>query len=499
MMMANALTDNWIYVVVLVAYLGLLAAIGFALRSRSKNAADFAIGGRSVGPWVTALSFVAAYFSSVVIIGGGAFGWKFGMSTLWVGACNVLVGTTLAWLVLGKRIRRFTENLDVVTLPGFFYGRYNSPQARIFSATITGLFLIIYNVSVLKGMANCFEVLLDMPYWSGVVISGAVILFYTAMGGYLAVVWTSFVQGIVMIVALTLLTIVSLQKVGGMSALVDRLTTVDPGLVNTPGVWGWAGLISFALIVSLGTWGMPQLLVRFYSIKNDKMLRLGVVIVTIGASVAMLPYLCGSIARVLVPSIGSPDEAIPALTALVLNDWGGALFLAGVVAAGMSTFAGVLIIISSSMVRDVWIKGLGRTMTPAAELKANRIMSLSVGLISLLIALKPPALVLVLTAFSWAVIASTNLWPLLFGIYWKRTSPKATFASMVCGASAALIWQVLTKFGPSVSWIPAPPESLRNVHGFIIGVLTALAVIVIGSLLTRPAPQENLRRAWGEE
>ena len=185
-----------VYVIVLVAYLGLLVAIGIVTSGRSRNAGDFAIGGRSVGPWVTALSFVAAYYSSVVIIGGGAFGWKFGLSTLWVGAGNVLIGTTLAWIILGRRVRRFTENLDAMTLPGFFAGRYRSAEARIFSAAATALFLIIYNVSVLKGMANSFEVLMDLPYWAGVVISGVVILFYTAVGGYLAVVYTSFVQGL---------------------------------------------------------------------------------------------------------------------------------------------------------------------------------------------------------------------------------------------------------------------------------------------------------------
>jgi SSS family transporter len=482
-----------IYIIVLVVYLGLLAAIGMAMSRRSRSVGDFAIGGRSVGPWVTALSFVAAYYSSVVIIGGGAFGWKFGLATLWVGAGNVLVGTTLAWIILGRRIRRFTENLDAMTLPGFFAGRYGSAEARIFSAAATGLFLIIYNVSVLKGMANSFEVLMDLPYWAGVVISGVVILFYTSVGGYLAVVWTSFVQAIVMIAALTLLTFMSLQKVGGMTALVDRLNQVDPGLVNTPGVWGWAGLISFTLIVSLGTWGMPQLLVRFYSIKNDKMLRLGTVIVTIGASVALLPYLTGAIARVLVPELASADQAIPSLTKLVLNDWGGALFLAGVVAAGMSTFAGVLIIISSSMVNDVWINGLGRTLSPAAELKANRIMSITVGVISLLIALKPPALVLVLTAFSWAVIASTNLWPLLFGLYWKRTSPRAALWSMVAGVTAALVWQAW----PRIGWLPELPGALAGIHGFVVGTAVGLVVIVIGTFAGRPAPRDCVDKAWG--
>jgi len=381
-----------------------------------------------------------------------------------------------------------------MTLPGFFFGRYGSPSARIFSASVTALFLIIYNVSVLKGMANSFEVLMDLPYWSGVVISGVVILFYTSVGGYLAVVWTSMVQAIVMIAALILLTFMSLQRIGGMSELVVRLNSIDPGLVNTPGTWGWAGLISFTLIVSLGTWGMPQLIVRFYSIKNDRMLRLGTVIVTLGASVAMLPYLTGAVARALVGDLESADQAIPALTALVLNDWGGALFLAGVVAAGMSTFAGVLIIISSSMVRDVWINGLGRTLSPATELRANRIMSLVVGLVALLIALKPPALVLVLTAFSWAVIASTNLWPLLFGIYWKRTSPRATLASMICGVAAALIWQAWPHVG-----LPALPPGLAGLHGFVVGTAVALIVIVVGTLAGRPAPADRVAQAWGED
>lgn len=478
-----------VYLIVLTVYLGLLSAIGFYFRGASKSASDFAIGGRSVGPWVTALSFVAAYYSSVVIIGGGAFGWKFGLSTLWVGASNVFLGTTLAWIVLGRRIRRFSENLDAMTLPGFFAGRYGSPQARVFSAAATGLFLIIYNVSVLKGMANTFEVLMDLPYWSGVLISGVVILFYTAVGGYLAVVWTSFVQGIVMIAALLLLTFAALKKVGGLSMLADRLAEVGPGFVHSPGEWGWAGLVSFSLIVSLGTWGMPQLLIRFYSIKDAKMLRMGTVIVTVGAAVALLPYLNGAVARVLVPGIASPDQAIPALTALVLNDWGGALFLAGVVAAGMSTFAGVLIIISSSLVRDVWIEGLGRELAPAAELRANRIMSLGVGVISLLIALRPPALVLVLTAFSWAVIASTNLWPLLFGIYWKRTSPRATLVSMVAGSLAALLWQAFRGY---------LPEPWSGVHGFLAGTAVGLVVIVAGTLMGRPATRQNVERAWGK-
>jgi Na+/pantothenate symporter len=329
-----------------------------------------------------------------------------------------------------------------------------------------------------------------MPYWGGVLLSAGVILFYTAVGGYLAVVWTSFAQAIVMLAALVLLAAVTVARVGGLASLADRLHALDPGLVSSPGVWGWSGLLSFSFIVSLGTWGMPQLIIRFYSIRNTRMLRVGIVVVTLGAAMALSPYLCGAAARILVPSVANPDLAIPALTDLVLNDWGGALFLAGVIAAGMSTFAGVLIIISSSLVRDVWIEGLGRSLSPSSEVRTNRILSLGVGVASLLIALRPPALILVLTAFAWAVIASTNLWPLLFGLYCRRTSPRAAVASMAAGASVAFLWQILIKRLPA-SW--------RGIHGFVVGLAIGLLVIGLGTLFGRPAPREAVRRAWGEE
>jgi len=469
-----------IYIIVLVLYLAGLAWIGIATGRRTRDTADYAIGGRTIGPWVTALSFVAAYFSSVLIIGGGGFGYKFGMATIWIGAVNVLVGCFICWVVLGKRVRLVSERLGVMTISGLFQERYGSPDSRIFSAAIIFLFLIIYNVSVLKGMANAIEVLMNVPYWGGVLLSGFVIIFYVAVGGYLAVVWTSFLQAWVMIAGLILLTLFSLNAVGGVSNLHQRLAEIDPGLLSTPGLWGWAGLVSFCLVVSLGTWGMPQLVIRFYSIKDTRVLRLGTVVVTLGACVALLPYFNGAIARVLYPSLPSPDLAIPTLTRDILPPLWGAVFLAGVIAAGMSTFAGVLIIISSSLIKDIAEKGLSIHLEPARELRLTRLTSAGVGLISLAVALRPPALILVLTAFAWAVIASTNLWPLLFGIYWRRTNRAGAFASMVLGSATALIW---TAF-----------RNPYGIHGFIAGTAVGLVAIVVVSLMTkRPLPADTDR------
>jgi sodium/pantothenate symporter len=244
------------------------------------------------------------------------------------------------------------------------------------------------------------------------------------------------------------------------------------GFVSTPGEWGWAGLISFALITSLGVWAMPQLIIRFYSIKSSKLFRMGTIVVTIATASAIIPYLCGAASKLILnPSeVTTPDLAIPLLTHHVLPDWGSAIFMAGVIAAGMSTFAGVLSVISGSGVRDIKKGGLKKEMPEESEIKLSRIISLFVGGISVLIALKPPSLILTMSVFAWAVIASTNFWPLIFGLYWKRANAAGTVASMVAGVVSALIWSVLKNPG--------------NIHAYFIGTIVGLLVMVSVTLLT---------------
>jgi len=157
------MSEKAIYSLVLVLYMGLLIIVGLLTSRKLRNVEDFYIGGRKVGPWVTALSYVAAYFSSAVIIGGGGFGYKYGMATLWIGAANVLFGCTLAWIVLGRRLREFTTRLKTMTVPGFLAERFSAKEARILSAVAIAVFLVVYNVSILKGMGHIFEVLMGMP------------------------------------------------------------------------------------------------------------------------------------------------------------------------------------------------------------------------------------------------------------------------------------------------------------------------------------------------
>lgn len=477
------MSEPLVYALVLIAYLLVLVLVGLITGRRTKSVEDFYLGGRQIGPWVTALSFVAAYFSSVVIVGGGGFGYMFGMSTLWIGAINVLLGCTVAWIILGPRIRTFTQRLRTLTVPGFLGERYQSDFACVFSAVIVVLFMIIYNVSILKGMGHIFEVLMNIPYVYGVLISCIIILFYVSIGGYLAVVWTSFLQAWVMGIGLIVLTVFAVQRVGGIAAANQSLASIDPGLLNTPGVWGWPGLVSYALIVSFGVWGMPQLVVRFYSIKNLKVLKIGTVVATIGTCLALLPYLNGAIARTLFPSLASPDLAIPTLVKTTLSPFGSAIVMAGVVAAGMSTFASVLIILSSSMIQDIIKRGMKKELTREKSLLWSKVGSVVIGFVSLAIALRPPALVLTLTAFAWAVIASTTLWPILFGIYWKGATRAGCVASMAGGCVTALVWMAAGKpFG---------------IHGFIPGIIVGFAVMILVSHLTPKLSPDHIQKIWG--
>lgn len=469
-------------------YLAALFAIGIVTGRKMKSSADgFFIGSRSVGPWVTAFSFVSAYYSSVVIIGGGGFGYRFGLATLWVGATNVIVGTLLAWTILGHRTRRMTGRLGSITMPEFFARRYNSPEARVVSALVIGLFLVLYSVSILKGMGNAFEVLIGLRYEYSILLSGLMIVAYVAIGGYLAVVWTGFFQGWVMLFGLALLTALALARVGGFEAVCARLATIDNGqYLRTPGVWGWAGLVSYSMIVSFGVWGMPQLVTRFYSIKSSTVLKLGTVLATVTGAMALLPYLNGAIARVVRPELADQarqlgatafDKAIPLLVQEVMPPWASAVFLAAVVAAGMSSFAAVLIVVVSALVKDLARDSFNLKLTDRQQVVWSRLASVLVGLVALGVAMRPPAMILVITGFSWAVIASTTLWPYVLGLYWRRATRLGTFISMLGGCLVALAWEALGR-----------PLGL---HGFIPGLAAGL-VLYLGASLLSPAPDEAL-------
>ncbi|MCK5848477.1 MAG: sodium/solute symporter [Caldisericia bacterium] len=460
------MSNIWIHILFLVLYFIGLIFIGVYTGKKAKSSEDYHLGGRSIGAFVSSLSFVAAYFSSVVIIGGGGFGYKYGLATIWIGVVNVLVGCFLAWVILGKKTRVMTAKLHAISLPDFFQKRYNLQFAKTFTSIVIVLFLIIYNVSILKGLGNTFEVILNIPYTTGLLISGAIVLVYVMFGGYLAVVWTGFIQAIIMISGLVYLFFVTISKVGGLTTGVAKLQTIQQSLVETPGVWGFTGLISFMLVVSLGVWGMPQMVARFYSIKDGKAIRIGALIATIGGTMAIIPYLLGALTRIIYPHIVDVDLALPTLVNGIMPVFGISLFFIGVIAAGMSTFSSILITSSTSLIKDLWTDSLHKKMTEKQEIVYSRFINVAIGIISIAIAWNPPGLVLELTGFSWAIIASTCLAPYVLGLYWTKAAKFGALASMTGGFAVSLYWMIFT---------PYP------VHGFIPGVVVSFVLFFVFS------------------
>jgi solute:Na+ symporter, SSS family len=458
-----------IYILLVLVYFVFLIGIGIVSKRKTKSTSDYHLGGRQIGAIVSSFSFVAAYFSSVIIIGGGALAYRFGMATIWVASINVVLGCFLAWAVLGRRTRAMTAKLNAVTLPDFFAKRYQLPFARVFVSIVVCLFMIFYNISILKALGETSHVLLNIPYVWGVVLSGLIVLIYVSFGGYLAVVWTGFIQAIIMGAGLLLMLSRTLAESGGMTKMVADLRSINVGLVDTPGLWGYPGLISFTLVVSLGVWGMPQMLARFYSIKNNQAIRIGTIFATVGAMMAFIPFIAGAYARVRFPGLANADLAIPTLVNSLMSPWAVAIFFVGVIAAGMSTFSSVLIITSGAMVRDLFKTAFSVTMNEKKELRWTTLTNVLVGIVSIIIALKPPGLVAELIAFSWTVIAATCLAPFLLGLYWNGTTRNGALASMVGGFIVSLSWMALKQpFG---------------LHGFIPGVGISFVLLIVVSLM----------------
>ncbi|MCD4658044.1 MAG: hypothetical protein K8S87_10950, partial [Planctomycetes bacterium] len=294
---------NTVYIIIFAVYIVFMLIIGMYFKKRTQTSKDYFHGG-GIGAWVTALSFVAAYFSTVLIVGGGGWGYQQGLSTVWIGVGNVVVGCFLAWIVLGPRLRIFSHRLNTMTIPEFLEKRFDSSFVRLYSSIIIVIFLVVYNSSVAQGMGEIFSGFIGFDYWISVLICGAVIAIYVTFGGYLSVVWTAMIQAIIMIAALSIMAIYALNDAGGLGKAVDTLSKIDVGkynLVDAPGPWGWGSLIGVILTVSLGVWAMPQLLIRFYSIKSVKVLKVGTIVVTIGGAFAILAYFNGAMTRAVYP------------------------------------------------------------------------------------------------------------------------------------------------------------------------------------------------------
>lgn len=291
---------------ILLVYFAVLIGIGLYCRKNATDVNGFVLGGRSVGPWLTAFAYGTSYFSAVVFVGyAGQFGWKYGIAATWAGIGNAIIGSLLAWVVLGRRTRIMSQHLDSATMPQFFGKRFGSPALKIGASVIIFIFLIPYTASLYNGLSRLFQMAFDIDYSICIIIMAVLTAIYVIAGGYMATAINDFIQGIIMLFGIVIIIAAVIASKGGFMAALDGLAKIsDETVSTTPGIFASffgpdpLNLLFVVILTSLGTWGLPQMVQKFYAINNEDSIKKGTIISTIFALVvAGGCYFLGEIGR----------------------------------------------------------------------------------------------------------------------------------------------------------------------------------------------------------
>lgn len=471
----------------LLIFFAVMVAIGLYCRKTASDVNGFVLGGRSVGPWLTAFAYGTSYFSAVVFVGyAGQFGWKYGIAATWAGIGNALLGSLLAWVVLGRRTRIMSQHLDSATMPEFFGKRFGSPSLKVAASVIIFIFLIPYTASLYNGLSRLFGMAFDIDYTVCVIVMAVLTGVYVIAGGYMATAINDFIQGIIMLFGICAVILAVLNSQGGFLAALEGLAQVsDPAVSSAPGVFASffgpdpVNLLGVVLLTSLGTWGLPQMVQKFYAIKSEKSIDAGTVISTLFALVvAGGCYFLGGFGRLFadrmevvngVP-VGGYDAVIPTMLS-GLPDLLMAVVVILVLSASMSTLSSLVLTSSSTLTLD-FIKGnLVKDMKDRTQLILMQALIVVFIIISVVLALDPPDFIAQLMGISWGALAGAFLAPFLYGLYWKKVTPAAVWASFAAGVG-------ITVSNMFLHYIESP------INAGAFAMVAGLIIVPIVSLLT---------------
>ncbi len=470
---------GWVFGVVFGFYMLILIAIGYLSAKKVQSIEDYYVAGRNIGPALIGIHYGTVYFSSVLMIGGGAYAYRFGYATLWIAIGNTIMGALLPFLLFGGRIRSFSEALDALTLPDFFRERYQSRFLHVWTAALTIVFMTVYLVSVFMGVGYIFNVTMNLSFEMSLLITAVIVGFYLAVGGTVACVWNDFIQGTVMAAGTLFLTAMVILRNGGIGNITQGLAQIDPGLVSSPGVWGFWGLFSYVMVTSIGPWGLPQSLTRFYMMKNPQVARWGMIFATLFCiAMTTCSYFNGASARymftvndVTVPltASGVPDYdiVIPRLILLVLPAFIGAIYLSAVIAASQSTADAVILMASFGLARDIYHKLVNPEATDERVLFLSKFATAAVTLGGLVMAYFRPKMILDMAMIAWACLSAAIMAPFLYGIFMKKAT------------RTAAVFTSVTAFLLAVAWGPWFLNRPYNMHEFLVSQLYAWIVFPV--------------------
>lgn len=451
-----------IKIVFVVIFFIVMVGVGLYSRKQARSVDGFVLGGRQVGPWLTAFAYGTSYFSAVVFVGyAGQFGWKYGLSSTWIGVGNAVIGSLLAWLVLGKRTKLLTQHIGSRTMPDFFGTRFNSQNLRVVASVIAFVFLIPYTAGVYKGISTLFEMGFGIPYEYCVVFMAAFTAVYVILGGYKATAINDFIQGIIMLFGIVVVIMAVLNTQGGLCSAVGKMAEIPSDTDSTinggfASLWGSDpyNLLGVVVLTSLGTWGLPQMVGKFYSITDEKAIRRGTIISTLFAFIiAGGCYFLGGFGRLFgVPPVLPNgkldfDSIIPTMLE-TLPDALIALVVLLVLSASMSTLASLVLTSSSTMTldliyrdkkaNDAEVRGGEIDDTVEGNIERRKVIVMRLLIIffiaiSLFIALNPPTFIAQLMGISWGALAGAFLAPFMLGLYCKGVTTASVWACFVWG------------------------------------------------------------------
>ena len=489
----------------LVLFFAVTIFIGLYFRKRAANVNDFVLGGRSVGPWLTAFSYGATYFSAVVFVGyAGQFGWRFGTAAVWIGLGNAFIGSLMAWFILGRRTRVMTNHIKSATMPEFFGSRYTSTALKIAASIIVFIFLIPYTASLYNGLSRLFEMAFGIPFEYCIWAMGILTAIFVVAGGYFATTVNDFIQGSITVIGVVLIIAAALASKGGLTQAIGELARVEGAAADgpmgaAPGVFtSFLGpnpiaLLGVLILTSLGTWGLPQMVARFYSIKSEKMITKGAIVSTFFAIfVAGGCYFLGSFGRIFaVPADVKAkgfDSIVPGILERLFstNDWMMGLIIVLVFAASISTLSSLVMSSASTLTLDFLRGNIIKKMSDRMQLIIIRVLIVVFIIISSIIAISVYrggiTFIAQLMGVSWGALAGSFLAPFLYGLYWKRTSKAAVWCSFIFSTSI-MILNVLYR-----SSFPAILQSPINAGAFCM--LAGLIIVPLVTMITK-APEKS--------
>lgn len=482
--------------VMLLVFLVVMVSVGVWGMKKTSTLNDFFLGGRSLGPWISAFAYGTTYFSAVIFIGfAGTQGWNFGLNVLWIALGNAFLGALLAWIVLGKRTRRMTQKLDVMTMPEFLEARYGSNHLKMTSAILIFIFLLPYSASVFKGLGHLFESTFGISYDFALIVLVGITGLYLVLGGYFAVTLTDFIQGFIMLIGAVAMVVLLITKAGGPTEAIRAVSQNYQEHISITNRPSFLTIASLVFMTSLGTWGLPQMVQKFYSIRDEKIIPKAAFITTVFALViGVSAYATGMLSHVFFDLTSIPrltngninyDLIIPTLLTEHLPEALMALIMLLVLSASMSTLASMILVSSSAITIDLYKGYLHPDVSDKNSLLMMRVLSAVFILCSYAISRMNIGFIVTLMSLSWGVLSGAFMAPYVLGIYWKKVTKAGAYAGFFTGSSTAII--LFFVLGAS-----------RSPLASSIAMIVPFIVVPIVSLVSPKIDSDIVSRAFGD-